>query len=137
MNHLNDHEIAALGHLLDERERMLRSGVHEHVSRLLDDPQTGVTTPAGDVADQAEVGLLRDLESAAVVREVRELRDIEAARERIAVGEAGICIDCGEEIPFARLHAQPTASRCVSCQSLHERMHVTTIASSETVPGEE
>lgn len=135
MNHLNDQEIATLGQLLDEREKTLRTGVHEHVARLLEDPQTGVTTPAGDVADQAEVGLIRDLESAAVVREVRELRDIEAARERLAVGEAGICIDCSEEIPFARLHAQPTALRCVPCQSLHERMHV--VAVPEYMPGEE
>ncbi|ANQ84958.1 TraR/DksA family transcriptional regulator [Azoarcus olearius] len=123
MNHLNDDEIAALGALLDERERALKSGVHEHVSRLLEGGQPGLTTPAGDAADQAEVGLTREHENLAVVRDVRELRDIEAARERIAEGEAGICVDCGEEIPFARLEAQPTATRCVRCQSLYERTH--------------
>lgn len=136
MNHLNEQEIATLERLLDERERMLRSGVHEHVSSLLENPNTGMTTPAGDVADRAEVGLLRDRESAAVVREVRELRDIEAARARITAGEAGICIDCDDEIPFARLHAQPAASRCVSCQSLYERLHLATPVQ-EAMSGEE
>lgn len=134
MNHLNEDEIATLGALLDERERTLKSGVHEHVSRLMEGGQSGTGSAPGDAADQAEVVLARDHESTLVARDVRELRDIAAARTRIAEGEAGICVDCGVEIPFARLAAQPTAARCVPCQSIYERTHA---AAPETTPPRE
>lgn len=31
------------------------------------------------------------------------------------------CADCGDEIPAARRAAAPGCTRCVVCQSLHER----------------
>ena len=30
------------------------------------------------------------------------------------------CIECGEEIPEGRRHAQPGCRRCIDCQTLHE-----------------
>lgn len=50
-----------------------------------------------------------------------ELEQINAARERMQRHQYGICIDCGEAIPFLRLQAQPTATRCLSCQAALER----------------
>lgn len=44
--------------------------------------------------------------------EERLLRLAEAAQR----GEYGICIDCGERIPAARLEIVPDAERCVACQ---------------------
>jgi len=32
----------------------------------------------------------------------------------------GICEDCGDPIPEARLRAMPGATRCVACQTMHE-----------------
>ncbi|MFZ5774041.1 MAG: TraR/DksA family transcriptional regulator [Thermodesulfobacteriota bacterium] len=32
------------------------------------------------------------------------------------------CEDCGDEIPPGRREAQPGATRCVECQSLHGRL---------------
>ena len=32
----------------------------------------------------------------------------------------GICTDCEEDIPFARLQAEPWALRCVDCAGLRE-----------------
>jgi DnaK suppressor protein len=125
MKHLSNQDIRTLAALLDAREKVLRSGVHEHVLKLLESNEAGHTTPIGDMADQAEVGLHLEHENAAVVRDVQELRDIEAARERISGGEAGICVNCGGEIPFPRLYAQPTAARCVRCQSVFERTNAT------------
>lgn len=34
--------------------------------------------------------------------------------------ETGYCQSCGEEIPPARLEAQPGALRCIVCQTIHE-----------------
>ena len=50
--------------------------------------------------------------------ESRELQDIEVALARIADGSYGACIDCGREIGRARLKADPTLTRCLSCQTL-------------------
>jgi DnaK suppressor protein len=49
------------------------------------------------------------------------LRAIEEAEERLATGCYGICIGCGNDIAIARLLAEPTAVRCVSCQSVSEK----------------
>ena len=39
-----------------------------------------------------------------------------------AVTEAGdgICVDCDEDIPLARMKAKPGALRCISCQEDYE-----------------
>lgn len=44
--------------------------------------------------------------------EERLLRLVEAAQR----GEYGICSDCGDRIPDARLEIVPDAERCVACQ---------------------
>jgi DnaK suppressor protein len=41
----------------------------------------------------------------------------------MADGTYGICIDCGGEIPFERLQAQPAALRCIACQNAYEKTH--------------
>jgi phage/conjugal plasmid C-4 type zinc finger TraR family protein len=53
--------------------------------------------------------------------EVRQLREMEAAAARLDSESFGTCEDCGAAIPAARLVANPAATRCVACQSLHEK----------------
>jgi DnaK suppressor protein len=69
----------------------------------------------------AQVNSARDLEFAMDERETAELRQINAALARIEAGTYGQCIDCGVEIPAARLHAAPEAARCIACQEKAER----------------
>jgi DnaK suppressor protein len=47
--------------------------------------------------------------------------DVVEALRRIDAGTYGTCIDCGEDIPLIRLQARPEATRCVHCQTRHER----------------
>ncbi|MEX2302046.1 MAG: TraR/DksA family transcriptional regulator [Bryobacterales bacterium] len=47
-----------------------------------------------------------------------QLKLIEAALARIDSKEYGVCMDCGNAIPAARLDAIPWAVRCVACQEL-------------------
>jgi len=68
----------------------------------------------------AQVSSARDLEFALDERENAELRLVEAALSRIEAGTYGQCIDCGEQIPSARLHAAPQALRCIACQEKYE-----------------
>jgi DnaK suppressor protein len=61
-----------------------------------------------------------DLSVALEEREAAELLAIDNALKRIADGTYGLCLQCGASIPTARLHAQPTAERCVDCQAKAE-----------------
>jgi RNA polymerase-binding transcription factor DksA len=45
----------------------------------------------------------------------KEIAAIDAALGRIAAGDFGTCIGCGESIPVERLRAQPTATSCMPC----------------------
>lgn len=68
--------------------------------------------PERDIA-----GALTDLESA-------ELDLVVAALKRLERGDYGRCADCGVDIPFDRLKAEPWALRCVDCASARERARV-------------
>lgn len=52
-----------------------------------------------------------------------QLRQVNAALKRLHSPDFGICQDCGADIPYARLEAQPTAIRCRGCEALTERAH--------------
>jgi RNA polymerase-binding transcription factor DksA len=66
---------------------------------------------------------LDEAEAADEMRDHQELRDVDAALRRLAEGTYGICTDCGAEIGFERLHAEPEAARCVDCQRRHEKTY--------------
>ncbi len=39
---------------------------------------------------------------------------------RLVAGTYGVCVDCGRNIPKARLSAIPEAARCLECQSARD-----------------
>ncbi|HWQ99548.1 MAG TPA: TraR/DksA family transcriptional regulator [Candidatus Methylomirabilis sp.] len=51
------------------------------------------------------------------------MRFIERALARIEEGTYGTCVDCGEQIPPARLRTVPGAIRCTGCQQEREATH--------------
>ena len=86
----------------------------------------GRAEAAADARDQqsddwAQADAERDLAVALEERESAELVAIDEALKRVADGSFGLCMDCGVSIPTARLHANPTALRCVACQAKKER----------------
>ena len=64
----------------------------------------------------AQTNTARDLEFALDEHETTELRQVGEALLRIEAGSYGQCVDCGVEIPAARLQAAPEAARCIACQ---------------------
>jgi len=114
---------ARLGGLLaalDARERELRALVAERRSAL--EEQGLASGTAGDEADRAFGRVRSTIENDLLDLHLRELALIEAARERAAQGRYGLCADCGEPIPRARLQANPTSLRCAACQGRRERL---------------
>ena len=70
-----------------------------------------------EAATNAVASLGDDLEVAMLDRESREARQIDAALERLARDEYGICRNCGAAIGLGRLRALPFTPRCTACQA--------------------
>ena len=73
--------------------------------------------------DQASVGRLSRMDAMRAQqmaqeterRRQQQLVKIETALRRIAAGEFGYCLGCGEEIDIRRLSVDPTSTRCIRC----------------------
>jgi DnaK suppressor protein len=48
-------------------------------------------------------------------RREHQLLKIESALRRIAAGDFGICLRCGEEINIRRLDVDPSYTQCIKC----------------------
>ena len=106
--------------MLGERKKLLREEIRRGLARMGNERYTDLLSGTSDAGDESVAMLLTDVANAEVARDAAELRDIVAAEARIAAGSYGTCIDCGAEIPFARLAAYPTAKRCLGCQQIRE-----------------
>lgn len=67
------------------------------------------------------VGFERAQVAALLEQQSAQLEELEAARERVRLGEYGICTRCGVPIPGARLEAQPATRVCVACAHFDAR----------------
>lgn len=113
-----------------ELEALMRTRIEQLKSEIADEaPRAGhaeainLTTDAHDIGDEAEADLEGALGIAELQRDLEELRALEAALERLRTPGYGVCVDCGVTISFARLKAQPAATRCTRCQARYERSH--------------
>lgn len=78
---------------------------------------------ANDPTDEPEEGTideLRVLDSLLGDRELHLAHALEEALRRLDSEEYGRCIDCGSEIPFARLRAVPWTLRCEEDEAAEE-----------------
>lgn len=100
---------------LKEIERKLRERLallSERVERIDDD----LAEPSDDDFAEMAVESADDevLESVGRAAE-DEIRQINLALERIDQGVYGVCVECGVNIPQARLDAVPYTTRCIRC----------------------
>jgi len=126
MKHLGTKQLDALRIRLAGLNRDLRTAIREELIASDEQHYRDLAGQVTDSADQALAGMLVDLGAAISDRHITELREVEAATARLSDGSYGTCADCGAEIAFARLEAQPTALRCISCQQQHEKRHAYT-----------
>lgn len=123
---LTPEQLAKLRAKIDERHEALESEIHRDAARSRDEPYGLLAGEATDAGDNATADLISDLDNAELTRDLEELRALETAQERIDGGSYGSCLDCGGEIEFERLLAQPTALRCIDCERVHERTYAHT-----------
>lgn len=109
--------------LIDQRREALLAELREDAARTREQPYAEHAGPAPDTGDESVASLITDLEQADVTRDLDEFRSLETARDRMADGGYGVCVDCGGDIAFERLKATPSALRCIDCQSRHEKTY--------------
>jgi RNA polymerase-binding transcription factor DksA len=105
-----------LQHRLDELSEKVRQELRES------DNQQYIEI-AGKVHDLEEASLadlLVDIDLAIIGLHIEEIRDIQRALMRFPMGNYGICADCGTDISYNRLQANPAAKRCLDCQAKEE-----------------
>jgi DnaK suppressor protein len=113
-------ELAAL---IDERRAALAREVGRDLDRMREDRLDNVVGAVPDPGDESVQSLIQDLDQADASRDLSELRTLDAARARIDEGSYGICSNCGQDIGFERLRANPAAERCIQCQTQFEKTH--------------
>jgi DnaK suppressor protein len=82
------------------------------------------TVGAGRVPDEAAwagESLQGEMEAALVEHRNQQVAQIDAALDRLARQEYGLCQDCEAFIGLERLRALPFARRCTPCQARVER----------------
>jgi len=120
---LTPKQLQKIESLMKARRDALLAEIRTEVARSRDESFGELAGSVTDSADEASADLLADIDNAEVTRDLLEVREIESAQERMAEGHYGECVDCGVEIEFARLRANPAAKRCIDCQRVHEKTY--------------
>ncbi len=120
----NGSQIPTLGKMLEKRLKLVLDGVRDELEKSENQQYVElVGRIPTDAGDESVGHCLADLNLAIIDRHIQEVRDIDAAKSRIKDGSFGICMDCKDDISFARLTAYPTAKRCLVCQQQREKTY--------------
>ncbi len=122
MNGLTHQAVVTLKRRLDIEEKTIRESMHEEFTRRSADGSGQESVQYHETTDdEAIVDALNDAEVMAVTRHADSLRAVERSLKAIKEEKYGICEDCGRHIGVKRLTANPTATRCMPCQTKRER----------------
>ena len=105
------------------KKRLLK--LREELSGMLSDSlesskPVGLDQPIGRLSRMDALQQQSMTQASRRAAEVR-ISKIDNAINRINRDGYGYCLECEEEIGYARLHAQPEAPFCLDCQSQRER----------------
>jgi RNA polymerase-binding protein DksA len=110
------------------REKILAEKARLEADRAQLKETSSMSEESGDLVDfdanhPADSGtelFERSKDMAFVANIDSQLEQIDHALQKMADGTYGICDNCGEPIPAARLEALPYATLCITCQDLIE-----------------
>ncbi len=112
VEHLTPEELMTLQHLLIDRKEGIAAGTGATVASL-----TSQQIIQPDEMDQASSESDREFGLRIAQREQKLITKIEEVLERMAAGEYGECVSCGEAIGYRRLLARPVAGMCIDCKT--------------------
>ncbi len=126
MSELSDSQLQVIQARLAEREAELQDRVRRAKEEAANRP-SALGRQVDDAGEAGEQRFRTGIEHVELSRDQEELTEIAEARNRIAEGSYGECVDCGLPIAFERLLAQPIAKRCIADQEAWEKKHDTTL----------
>lgn len=124
MSDLNGEQLNQAKEKLAELEQHLQQEIRQELENCDSGNTVNLSDSVHDVGEESVADLLRDLNNALINQHLVALNQVNIAYQRLNTGHYGECSDCGEDIQWERLLSQPAASRCVSCQTLHEKTHI-------------
>lgn len=110
---------AELGRRLRQSREDVLAAVRARIGG--EDPTIAPGSHIGQNEDRPQAEMISHNEEHFAEHETALLHDIDAALGRLESGAAGICVECGREIPEDRLLATPTVQTCIDCQSRIEK----------------
>ncbi len=116
MRYLTIEQRESLQRQLSDRAAALRAEIAAALRRPGSPEAIGLAKHLDEIDDEAVADLETSIEVAELERDVRELREVDAALGRLHTPDYGVCTDCGSAIPYSRLNANPSTTRCLSCQ---------------------
>ena len=129
MRYLTIEQRESLQRKLSDRAAALRDEIAAALRRSGSPEAIGLVNHLDEIDDEAVADLESSIEIAEIERDLSELRRTQGALQRLHTPDYGICADCGADIPYSRLNAEPSATRCVACQTKAERSQAKSIAS--------
>lgn len=105
----------ALKLMLEDRRREIQEKL-----RSLRETLPAEATIVKDAEEQSVDDFVQEVDFALMEMKSATLRRIDEAVQRLEAGTYGVCAECGEDIPAARLKALPFAALCRDCQEATE-----------------
>ena len=109
--------------LLQRQEQLLQELNEVKRATLAQLPNQGDAGHPDDRKEHTEGMFFNRVRDAEAARDHDELVAVRAALARLDEGSYGECTDCGKDVGWPRLHAQPQAARCLGCQTKAEARH--------------
>ena len=123
MSDVSDANKQKLAQTLRARQATLREEIRAALLASSEERHRELAGVVHDTGDESVADLLTDVNLKGMDRDARELAAVNAALRRLANGTFGVCADCGADIGLPRLEAQPTATRCIECETRHEKQY--------------
>lgn len=118
--HLTAGQRAILAGSLQARQQVLERQLELHQQGLsrIEHAREALEQDGDDAPQRASD---REVDLALSDMDLEELEAIRRARQHLQDEAYGLCVSCGNAIPFDRLEIEPQALRCVACESIHEK----------------
>lgn len=120
---LNNAQRTHLKNMLLARQELLRGEIRAALQASRDERHRELAGAVHDAGDESLADLLVDVNLKGMDRDAQEFSAIGSAFDRMSRKEYGVCLDCRTDIGYARLEAQPTAERCIECETRHDRRY--------------
>ncbi len=115
MANFTEEQLAQIKSALHRRYLELREEIR---NELVHSDETFDVSQADDLRN-----ILTDVDAALIDRQINEMRELEISEKHLMQLEFGDCVECGGEIGFERLIANPSAQRCAACQQKYEKRY--------------